>query len=335
MARSFGSASPQPLSVGDIVSAALTLYRSHLKQYLGIAVRATLWLLLPMLGLGLILGLAVLMAGAESNLNGMRDLIGLIVLLVPVVIALFIYCGVKAQVNWVMIAWLAYHDLIQHPEGIQAGRRLLSPRMWRFFWAQVLVSLLLGVVNFGLTTTQQIFVASAAAIFNDGVWLAGLFTILYLASTALYAWFAARWALPELPIAVENVTVSNSITRSWDLTKGQAMRVLTVLFIALIVTLPLYVLAFLPLLLTVISTTAALSVGNTTAIVGVFIALLLSLLLLLCLGLFVTPFWQVLKAVLYYDLRSRREGLDLRLRSRGNAISDQISDSAGESDSET
>jgi len=25
------------------------------------------------------------------------------------------------------------------------------------------------------------------------------------------------------------------------------------------------------------------------------------------------PFWQVVKGVLYYDLRSRREGLDLKL----------------------
>jgi len=334
MARSFGSSSPtQPFSVGDIVSAAFQLYRSHLKQYLGIAVRATLWLLLPMLGLGVIFGLAVLVAEAQSNL------IGLIVLLIPVVIALFIYCGAKAQMNWAIIAWLAYGDLIQQPESTQAGRRLLSPRIWRFFWAQVLVALLLGVVNFGLSTVQQIVLSSVSVILgNQSVLISLLFMVLYLISTAVYAWFAARWSLPELPIAVENATVSTSITRNWDLTQGQTMRVLTVLFIGLLVTLPLYILAFLPLGLALIATAASLAIGDTGAIISVVTALVLSLLLLLPIGLLVTPFWQTLKAVLYYDLRSRREGLDLRLRprpdlrpDRGEVSENRSEDRSGES----
>jgi len=312
MAPSFGSSSPtQPFNVGDIVSAAFQLYRSHLKQYLSIAVRATLWLLLPMLGLGLIFGLAVLVAEAQSNL------VGLIVLLIPVVIALFIYCGAKAQMNWAIIAWLAYGDLIHQPESTETGRRLLSPRIWRFFWAQVLVSLLLAMVNFGLSTAQQIVLAAIVAVLgNQSVLIGLLLTILFLLTTTVYAWFAARWSLPELPIAVENVPISTSITRSWDLTNGQTMRVLTALFIGLLVTLPLYILAFLPLVLALIATAASLAIGNTGAILGVVTALVLSLLLLLPIGLFVTPFWQTLKAVLYYDLRSRREGLDLRLRPR-------------------
>ena len=31
-------------------------------------------------------------------------------------------------------------------------------------------------------------------------------------------------------------------------------------------------------------------------------------------GAVVLPFWQAIKAVIYYDLRSRREGLGLKLR---------------------
>ncbi|BAZ86107.1 hypothetical protein NIES806_23170 [Dolichospermum compactum NIES-806] len=38
------------------------------------------------------------------------------------------------------------------------------------------------------------------------------------------------------------------------------------------------------------------------------------LLSLLIGGTFVMPFWQSIKAVIYYDLRSRREGLGLQLR---------------------
>jgi hypothetical protein len=31
-------------------------------------------------------------------------------------------------------------------------------------------------------------------------------------------------------------------------------------------------------------------------------------------GALIVPFWQTVKAVVYYDLRSRREGLGLQLR---------------------
>jgi hypothetical protein len=312
MARSFGSSSPtQPFSVGDIVSAAFQLYRSHLKQYLGIAVRATLWGALFVVGLLLISGLIGLVAQAQSNP------LGLLMLMIPVVIALFIYCIAKAEVNWALISWLAYGELTQQPESTQAGRRLLSPRIWRFFWMLVLVWLLGVMVSIGLSTIQQVVVVSALAILGSKSVLFGLLvTLLSIVSTVVSAWFSARWFLPELAIAVENSTVPNSITRSWDLTQGQTMRVLTVLFIGLLVTLPLYILAFLPLGLALIATAASLAIGNTGAILGVVTALVLSLLLLLPIGLFVTPFWQTLKAVLYYDLRSRREGLDLRLRPR-------------------
>ncbi|WP_287239347.1 MULTISPECIES: hypothetical protein [unclassified Okeania] len=31
-------------------------------------------------------------------------------------------------------------------------------------------------------------------------------------------------------------------------------------------------------------------------------------------NVFLLPFWQAIKAVVYYDLRTRREGIDLQLR---------------------
>jgi hypothetical protein len=33
-------------------------------------------------------------------------------------------------------------------------------------------------------------------------------------------------------------------------------------------------------------------------------------------GALVTPFWQAMKAIIYYDLRSRKEGLGLQMRDR-------------------
>ena len=46
----------QPLSVGNVVSVGLRLYRSHFKQYVGVALIATLWILPPIAAIALIVG---------------------------------------------------------------------------------------------------------------------------------------------------------------------------------------------------------------------------------------------------------------------------------------
>jgi uncharacterized membrane protein (DUF485 family) len=51
---------------------------------------------------------------------------------------------------------------------------------------------------------------------------------------------------------------------------------------------------------------------------GIFflVYFLLILLLSFASGALVTPFWQAMKAIIYYDLRSRKEGLGLQMRKR-------------------
>lgn len=44
------------------------------------------------------------------------------------------------------------------------------------------------------------------------------------------------------------------------------------------------------------------------------ILLLATLPLALLSNSLIAPFWQTLKAVVYYDIRSRREGIDLQIR---------------------
>ena len=51
MSGNFGSSSSiQPLSIGNVVSAGVRLYRSHLKTYLKLALIAHLWALVPIYG---------------------------------------------------------------------------------------------------------------------------------------------------------------------------------------------------------------------------------------------------------------------------------------------
>ncbi len=76
--------------------------------------------------------------------------------------------------------------------------------------------------------------------------------------------------------------------------------------VAFFVTLPLvFVLNYIPSLFLI-------KLEQGTVIYGIvyFISLIGSLVG----GAFIMPFWQALKAVLYLDLRTRREGLGLQLR---------------------
>jgi hypothetical protein len=111
---------------------------------------------------------------------------------------------------------------------------------------------------------------------------------------------------------LENVDATSTIGRSWELTKGHAWRIFLILFVASLITLPMQI--FLQIISFIVQGILEFTPDNNP--------LLNSLLLLLFFAMFiggsalVLPFWQSLKAVIYYDLRTRREGLGLKLRER-------------------
>ena len=120
----------------------------------------------------------------------------------------------------------------------------------------------------------------------------------------------SRWSIAEVPLAVEENTTGGgqSIDRSWELTEGAVGRIQYIVVVAFLVTLPIQmVTGFIP------SIFQLRFDPNTSAYwVVYFINLAFSLLG----AAVVMPFWQAIKAVIYYDLRSRREGLDLQMRDR-------------------
>ena len=132
----------------------------------------------------------------------------------------------------------------------------------------------------------------------------------------------SRLFISELPIAIEeNVSPTDAIVRSWQLTKGYEFKIMAILTVAGIITLPFITLALTPILTAVFFLSGLL----ITVISGYFepfsLALffgliLLSISLFLIIGLFTNPFWQAVKAVVYYDLRTRKEGLGLKIRDR-------------------
>lgn len=274
--------SMRPLSVGNVVSSALVLYRSHFKLYLGLAFKSLLWSLIP------------------------------------------IYGWAKASMISAQISRLAFGELINKPETAKSAENHLKPRMWSFLGAGILVGLILFAVNFGLSIVSNILQLSVTAILGNNNLLAVLLgLVIILITWTAQLWFQARYFIPELPIAIENIDASTTISRTWELTKGAGVRILLILLVAYLITAPLALITIIPLFFMlgyVVSLGLQAGVGSSSVAsdggATFLISLLSFIVLIILIGTLVMPFWQAIKAVIYYDLRSRREGMGLQVRDR-------------------
>lgn len=282
MTGDFGSPSPmQPLSVGNVVSAGIRLYRSHLKDYFLLALKAYVWILVP------------------------------------------VYGWAKFYALTGLISRLAFGDLVDQPESISEGERFVNSRLWQFLLTMLLMTIVgMGIV-FGISFAFVIIgVLSAVVVGGLGQQSSLAATLLVvligfivgIAALIAVFWLLTRFYLVDVPLSIEdNVDATSTISRSWELTQGYVWRILLISFVAVLITFPIQLVV--QILATIIQLifTPLLQQGNSAASVLVF---LLVLALSFASGAAVLPFWQSIKAVIYYDLRSRREGLGLKLRDR-------------------
>lgn len=305
----------QPLTVGNVVSAGIRLYRSHLGQYFGISVRATLWILLPVLGFALAFYLV-------------RDQLVFIALLSVAASAAYFFCTAKFLTNSALISRLAFSELVNQPESLNEARTPIDRRLWRFLGAAFLLFLISVGVSIALSIVNQtiLFTVTFALGGTPGrsdpdnliasVVIGLTVLIVQIISFTVQFWLTARFFIYDTPLAVENdVGATGTISRSWELTKGNAWRIFLISFVTFLVTVPLYVL----ILLALISFATPLFRGYVSPLdlLPVLFPLILGSIILFLLGfMLVMPLWQAIKAVVYYDLRSRREGLGLQLRDR-------------------
>lgn len=263
-----------PLSIGNVVSAGLRLYRSHLKTYLQLALFAHLWILVP------------------------------------------IYGWAKYAAISGLISRLVFGELISQPESVKTARSQINSRLWSFLRVAFQVWFSLVLVYLGLAILGGILTGILALILGvilgtAGVGIGTALGVILIVGIVLLGltWFYSRWMIAEVPIAVEEgVNGGESVARSWELTKGYVFRIQGVVLVAFVVSFPIVALfSYLPQIFLL-----RVEQGSTTYWIFYFISLLISLVG----GIFVMPFWQSIKAVLYCDLRSRREGFGLHLRAR-------------------
>ncbi|MGJ3251828.1 MAG: DUF975 domain-containing protein [Elainellaceae cyanobacterium] len=274
----------RPLGVGNVVNAGLSLYRSHLKAYLSLSLRAHLWSLIP------------------------------------------IYGWAKFQMLSAAIARHAFQEILSQPESLREAERQVRPHLWLFFALQILVGLILLGINIALSVVQFVvvtlpFLAIIETTIGDSALFIGIRLVINVIFYIAYLWFWSRLFIPALPLAIDGHTdIVDNIGRSWQLTSGLAVRVLVIISIVTLITLPLYLLALLPVvILFLMSVPFAVSgtegsFSGTAIIALLLLVLLIGIVMFLLVSTLIMPIWQATKAVLYCDVRSRREGFGLRLR---------------------
>jgi hypothetical protein len=271
----------RPLNVGDVVSAGISLLRANFKTYLGLSCKAALWYLIP------------------------------------------VYGWARGLMIFGQIGRLGFQEVVRQPETVPASLRKVEPRMWSFLGVAILVAIIQIAINSGISAVSSVLMVPLLAIGVAGAAagaLSGLLTVLLqLAAIAAQTWFQARFWLYDLIIAMETETdATSSITRSWELTSGSTIRVLFVLLVAYLVMSPIFLLTMVPFIFTIpFFASFSPETGFNPALgVALLVAFLAFMVLMFFAVILTMPFFQSIKAVLYYDLRSRREGLDIRFSDR-------------------
>jgi hypothetical protein len=307
------------LTVGNVVSTAITLYKSNFNRYLRVSLRSIKWTLLIVLST---IGAAFLGGAIYGATN-------LWILVVPIVlgwIVIILYYSAKYATDRAIVSRLAYQELIESPETTNVATEQLLPRTWGFLrlslWLTLYMSivLLVSYLLFSIAVGICVGILSALNLATSPL----TYVFLGLIGIALFVYFVlvnlryyCYWFVSELPLAIEsNITARSSIRRSKELSFPFVGRLKLIIFIAFLITLPvglvsnsltiggqvMQILANNPFAPVNENNEA---VSNGLILVGVLVGMITEF--------FIMPFWQAIKAVIYYDLVNQQEGRDLLL----------------------
>ncbi|MFM2305156.1 MAG: hypothetical protein RLZZ135_2569 [Cyanobacteriota bacterium] len=305
------------LSVGNIITTAVTLYKSNFRRYFQVSLRATGWVLASVLSAIGFTVIAALLYGLIKNSSLFISIPLCLVWLVFVA-----YCVAKSSTNRAVISRLAYQESIDRPETISAATQQLQPRTWAFLRLDFLIVLyvclilIVSYIALALILGGIVLLGSLLKLSPGPTlyFIVGLVTIgLFFGWIILLMRYYAGWFIAELPLAIESRgSASISLRRSRALSKAFTGRIVLILTIAVGVTLPITLFGSLPSFFGQIAIDPRISPNSPNQTVG-FILIGVGFLLNIVGNLFVIPFWQVIKAVIYQDLCNRREGSDLTL----------------------
>ncbi|MEL6471758.1 MAG: hypothetical protein AAFQ74_18690 [Cyanobacteria bacterium J06623_4] len=330
----------KPLSIGDIVGTGWRLYTENFARNFVIALRGTLWLLVPFV----VAVLAILWMVAQGE--GLYNLSGAIALLFPAWIVLFVYCAAQSLGEIAGISRLAFQSLspaattdaegdLDGAAGEREALRFTRSRKFSFLGSATIQTIILGIVNFIFFIFFSVLIVFA--LFSSGYGgLLGLLegsegggnpqlallTFLLLPISLIlficfYVWLSMRITLAEQALAIERESGAiASIGQSWKLMKRQVLRSFGVVFLAGLISLPITVgVSIISQMINAqIFNIAAMADTDSSAGPLILLPVLGSYLVATIVGLLgsiiVGPFFKSVLTTLYFDIRNRKERLE-------------------------
>lgn len=301
-----GAVPLRPLRLGDILDAAIRVIRFNPGATVGAALLfSAVPLLVPIVLTGVLLPSFDL---AEDF--GAQD--------VTLLVSLGVTWGVALLAQWLgvtlvtgMTAQVAYAATLGQKMTLGQAWRATHGARWRLVG---LAALLL----FLMTAATAVYAAASVGVVMTGnvLGIVAWFLLSLPSCLALTIWFWVKFYLLAIPVLmVERTGVVASLSRGSGLVAGHFWRVLGISFLVVVITqiasgiisVPLMVLGELP---------GLMGAGPTTLIVAMVASQSLSQIAATAL---VTPFLSAVTALLYIDVRIRKEAFDVELLTRAGA----------------
>lgn len=273
----------RPLTLSDIFSGALRTMRRNPEATLGMA--------LLVLGVLLVPSLLISMAVAQADTLAVSDVIGL----TEVVRTLF--AGLASLVLTGFVIYVVSEAALGDKAGMRQTWDAVKGRIPALLGYSVLAFLLAAVA----VVAVLLVVGVVGATMGEVALVVAV--VLLVLSLPLGLWIAVRLSLGGAAVVLERVGPLRGMARSWRLTSGSAgWRVLGITMLA----------GLLAVIITGVLTAPLTAIGAfATANVGLYATV--SHLAELLVGALATPFTAGVSALLYLDLRIRREGLDVMM----------------------
>ena len=291
----------RPLTLGEIYDGAFRAIRSNPMVMFGLAI--------VVVGVGAVIQTAFTVAmfgrierAAQAGVSeldaflGVGSLAGLLLSSVAVSLATLVLEGLA---------------IISVSESV-LGRKITLAEVWQRargqIWRLIGLSLLLGVAGVlavvaGFVVIALLVVGLAEA--GDQLLLAGLLAVLlFLAMLVLLAFFGVRLMFAPCVIMLEGTGVFASIGRSWRLTKGHFWRLFGIMLLTVVLV---------TILVSILSVPFSMF-GSVFALQESFVVpLVISSIGQLVGSAISIPVMAAVLALLYIDVRMRKEGLDVEL----------------------
>jgi hypothetical protein len=293
----------RPLTLGELLDRSFSIYRRHFWLFVGIMAIPSILMLMMSLIVQFLQPENPALAGPPSEdadpMMLLPFIIGVVLVVVVGMIVYWITYAIATGAATVAVAQLYRGQTIT----IQGAYAPVRGEAFAIAFLLFLIALRIGGVMFVTAALIGLFAAGASALTPLLSAAAIVFGLLVL--FVVFVWMMLRYSIAVPALVLEGATATESLERSIDLTKGHIGRVfVVVLFCAIIA----YAAMFMfngPFIVAAAlagpDTTTAYWLNLTGVVFGSVANALTGSLVIISL------------AVLYYDLRVRKEGLDLQL----------------------